>query len=69
MTIRGHTYRSTVAIYDDRYYVVVNRAVKATTGVDAGDRVEVTLESDEGPRKVAVPDDLAEALAEDPAAR
>jgi hypothetical protein len=69
VTIRGHTYRSTVAVYEDRYHLVVNRAVKAATGVDAGDRVEVTLEPDPGPREVSVPDDLVEALAEDPAAR
>jgi hypothetical protein len=69
VTIRGHTWRSTVAVYDGRYYLVVNRSVKAATGVDAGDEVEVTLELDEQPREVTLPEGLAEALERDRAAR
>lgn len=37
-------------------------------GVQAGDQVEVTTELDEEPRTVAVPDDLAAALAAQPGA-
>jgi hypothetical protein len=68
VTIGGHTYRSTTAVYGGRYYLVVNRAVKAATGVDAGDTVDVTLEPDTEPREVDVPDDLARVLADDEAA-
>ena len=43
----------------------MNRAVKAATGVDAGDRVRVRMELDTEPRTVTVPPDLAPALAAD----
>ena len=69
VTIRGHTWRTTPGVYDGVGHIVVNRAVKAATGVDAGDRVRVRMELDTEPRKVAVPRDLAEALAADPAAK
>jgi hypothetical protein len=67
VTIRGHTWRTTPGIYDGVGHVVVNRAVKAATGVDAGDRVQVTMELDTEPRTVRVPSDLGAALKEDPA--
>lgn len=68
-TIRGHTWRTTPGVYDGVGHVVVNRAVKAATGVDAGDRVEVAMELDSEPRNVVVPADLRAALAADPAAQ
>jgi hypothetical protein len=43
-------------------HVVVNRATKDATGVDAGDRVRVTMELDEEPRTVDLPGDLQVAL-------
>ena len=67
VTIRGHTWRTTPGIYDGVGHVVVNRSVKAATGVDAGDRVRVTMELDTAPRTVRVPTDLAAALAENAA--
>jgi uncharacterized protein YdeI (YjbR/CyaY-like superfamily) len=42
--------------------------VRAAAGVDAGDRVRVTMELDVEPRIVDVPDDLRSALAHDPEA-
>ena len=36
VTIRGHTWRTTPGVYDGVGHIVVNRAVKAATGVDAG---------------------------------
>jgi hypothetical protein len=68
VTIRDHTWRTTPGVYDRVGYVVVNRAVKAATGVDAPDRVRVTMELDTEPRRVRVPRDLRAALAEDLAA-
>ena len=62
VTIRGHIWRTTPGVYGGVGHVVVNRAVKAATGVDAGDRVRVTMELDTEPRTVAVPDDLRDAL-------
>jgi hypothetical protein len=69
VTIRGHTWRTTPGVYDGVGLVVVNRAVKAATGVDAGDRVRIAMELDTEPRKVVVPEDLRAALAAAPAAR
>lgn len=69
VTIRSHTWRTTPGVYDGIGYVVVNRAVKAATGVDAPDRVRVRMELDTEPRKVAIPGDLADALAADPVAK
>jgi hypothetical protein len=68
VTIRGHTWRTTPGVYGGVGHVVVNRAVKAATGVDAGDRVRVRMELDTEPRTVDVPHDLASALAADAAA-
>jgi hypothetical protein len=69
VTIRGHTWRTTPGVYDGEGLVVVNRAVKAATGVDAGDRVRVRMELDTEPRSVEVPDDLRTALAHAPGAQ
>ena len=55
-------------MYDGVGHIVVNRAVKAATGVDAPDRVRVAMELDDEPRTVQVPADLRAALREDPAA-
>lgn len=68
VTIRGHTWRTTPGIYGGVGHVVVNRAVKAATGVDAGDRVRVAMELDTDPRTVRLPSDLRRALAADAAA-
>ena len=68
VTIRGHTWRTTPGVYDGVGHVVVNRSVKEATGVDAPDRVRVTMELDEEPRTVEVPEDLQAALARDPEA-
>jgi Bacteriocin-protection, YdeI or OmpD-Associated/Domain of unknown function (DUF1905) len=69
VTIRNHTWRTTPGVYDGVGYIVVNRAVKAATGVDAGDRVRVRMERDTEPRKVRLPADLRKALARAPEAK
>jgi Bacteriocin-protection, YdeI or OmpD-Associated/Domain of unknown function (DUF1905) len=63
VTINGWTWRSTVMRYGERYYLGVNARNREGAGVAAGDRVEVLLELDAEPRDVAVPADLADALA------
>ena len=69
ITIRGHTWPTTPGVYDGVGDIVVNRAVKAATGVDAPERVQVTVELDTEPRTVTVPSDLRAALAEVPEAK
>ncbi len=67
VTIRGHTWRTTPGVYGGVGHVVVNRAAKQATGVDAPDRVRVTMVLDTEPRRVDVPADLRAALPADPA--
>lgn len=66
--LNGYTYRSTIAAYGDVFMLPLSAEHRAAAGVQAGDEVEVTLELDTEPRTVAVPDDLAAALAERPGA-
>lgn len=68
VTVGGHTYRSTVAAYGDVYMLPLSAENRTAARVNAGDQVEVTLELDLEPRTVAVPDDLAAALAAKPGA-
>jgi hypothetical protein len=68
VTLNGYGYRSTVATVDGRPMVGVSAEVRAGAGVAAGDQVDVEVELDTAPREVDVPQDLAAALAADPAA-
>ena len=69
VTIKGYTYRSTVAVMGGAYMVGVSAAHRAGAGVSGGDEVDVDLELDTAPRAVAVPADFAAALDAEPAAR
>ena len=68
VTIGAHTYRSTIASRGGVYLLPLSAENRAGAGVAAGDEVDVTVELDTEPREVAVPDDLATALAGDAAA-
>ncbi|MGY1740957.1 MULTISPECIES: YdeI/OmpD-associated family protein [unclassified Blastococcus] len=61
----GHEYRTTVGVMGGVCMVSVSAAVRAATGLGAGDPVRVTLTVADTPREVVVPDDLAAALAAD----
>jgi hypothetical protein len=67
--IGGHSYRSTVAAYGDVFMLPLSQERRAAAGVEAGQTVEITLELDDQPRTVDVPDDLAAALAGRPGLR
>jgi hypothetical protein len=69
VTIRGHTWPTTPGVYAGVAYIGLNKDVRAAAGVDAGDRVRVSIELDTEPRTVAVPDDLRSALGADDAAQ
>jgi hypothetical protein len=69
ITIKGYTYRSTVAVLDGAYMVGVNADHRAGAGVAGGDEVDVDIELDTAPREVTVPDELAAALDAVPEAR
>lgn len=62
VTINGYTYRSSVASMGGRFLLPVSAEVRANAKVEAGVKVDVTLELDTEPRTVDVPDDLAAAL-------
>jgi bifunctional DNA-binding transcriptional regulator/antitoxin component of YhaV-PrlF toxin-antitoxin module len=68
-TVAGAPYRSTPAVYDEVWYLVVPRPLREAAGVAAGDVVHVVMEPDDEPREVEVPEDLARALHANPSAR
>jgi hypothetical protein len=63
----GYTYRNTISSMGGQYLISFNSQTRAATGRGAGDEVEVTLEVDDAPRTVDIPDALAEAFATEPA--
>jgi hypothetical protein len=65
VTIKGYSYRNTVAVYGDEYLIGVAAEHRAAAGVKAGDVLEVDLELDMAPREIEVPSDLAAALDRD----
>ena len=69
VSLGGHTYRTTVARMGGRFLVPLSAENRTAAGVAAGDRVDVDIEADTGPREVTVPGDLAAALAQDGTAR
>lgn len=69
VTIGSYTYRSTIAVMGGQFMIPVSAEVREGAGVAAGDEVEVDVALDTAPREVAVPQDLAEALARDERAR
>lgn len=62
VTVPGYSYRTTVATRGGRFMLALSAGHRAAAGLSAGDEVEVTLEIDDQPRTVEVPDDLADAL-------
>ena len=62
VTIKGYTYRSSVASMGGRFLVGVSAEVRNHAGVAAGDEVDVDIALDTEARKVAVPADFRKAL-------
>ena len=62
VNISGYTYKSTVAVMGGKFMIPFSAAHREASGIQAGDKIEVTLELDEEPRTVDVPADLATAL-------
>jgi hypothetical protein len=69
VTINGHTYRSTVAVYNGVFMLPLSAENREAAAVVAGDEVEAEIALDSEPREVAVPDDFAAALDGDAAAK
>jgi Bacteriocin-protection, YdeI or OmpD-Associated/Domain of unknown function (DUF1905) len=69
ITVGTHTYWTTIAARGGRFLVPLSAENRQAAGVAAGDEVDVTIALDTAPRRVAVPDDLAAALAGEPTTR
>lgn len=69
VTIKGHTFRTSVGSMGGRALIPVSAAVRTQAGLAAGDSVTVTVERDQAPRNVTVPADLAAAMSKAPATR
>ena len=69
VTIKSHTYRSTVAVMGGKFMIGVSNENRQAAGVAAGETVDVDLELDTQPRELVVPDDFAKALDRDAKAK
>lgn len=68
-TLNGAPFRSSIFKMGGRHFMVVNRKLRAASGVSGGETVPVTLERDTEPRVVVPPADFALALKENDEAR
>jgi Domain of unknown function (DUF1905)/Bacteriocin-protection, YdeI or OmpD-Associated len=62
VTFDGEPYRGSIASMGGVSLIGVLREIRSRLGKDVGDTVRVTVEPDDAPREVAVPDDLRSAL-------
>lgn len=69
VTVGTHTWTSTTAVMGGRTLLGMSTENRQLAGIATGQTVEVTLRRETGPRQVAVPDDLAAALAAEPGLR
>jgi len=65
VTIKGYTYRNTVAVMGGEYWLGVSAEHREGSGVKGGEMIDVTLVLDDAPREIEVPEDLAAALKRD----
>ena len=68
VTMQGYEFRSSIARMGGEYWLGVSAERRMAGGVRAGDVVELDIELDDEERTVDVPEDLAAALAQEPAA-
>jgi hypothetical protein len=65
-TVNGYTWRTSVTRMKGEFLLGLSREVRDGTGAQIGDEVEVSVELDQAPREVEVPEALAAALAAAP---
>src|SRR3954462_6131576 len=58
----GFSFRSTVSVYGGKSLIGIRRDYREAAKGELGEEVEITLTSDDAPREVEVPKDLAAAL-------
>jgi hypothetical protein len=66
LTLKGYTYRTTVAVYGGQYLVPVRREVREAAGIVFDEPIEVTVELDIDERTVDVPPELLSAFEVEP---
>jgi hypothetical protein len=69
VSVNGHAYRTTVAVYGGKYMVSVRKDRQEAAGVKPGDKCKVTITPDTEARHVDPPPDLVTALAKNATAR
>lgn len=67
--LQGYEFRTSIARMGGRFLLGVSAERRAEAGVAAGDVLDVEVELDTAARTVEVPEDLAAALAAEPAAK
>ena len=68
VTIKQHSYRTTIAPYNGAYMIPVSAENREAAGIKAGDHITIGLAVDTAPREVVVPQDLAAAMKKSKAA-
>ena len=58
----GHTYRNSVSWYKGAFMISVSSENQKAAGVKGGDEVDVTVEIDDAPRVLELPEEFAQAL-------
>lgn len=61
-TLNGYSFRSSLFPYGGVHYLGVNRNLRESAGLKAGDVVNVEMAYDDGPRVITPPPDLEAAL-------
>jgi len=68
-TINGQSFKSSITPYGGVHYLGINRNLRESLGIKAGEIVQVEMQRDLEPRVVEVPPDLQTALDSNTAAR
>ncbi len=63
VTLNGYTYESKIGIMGGKAMIPVSKDVREKSGASAGNDYELDIALDDAPRVVALPDDLAAAIA------
>src|SRR5687768_16207766 len=58
VTLNGFTYRSTVAVMGGKYLIALSAERRTNAKVKGGDKLDITLELDNEPREVELPQDF-----------